>query len=361
MTKLINKFQRGGQHYYITPQYGMSPETSQTVVYKPVVTDVQKDIQERRPIGTTTANRIIRAKQQEETPVIKSTEIPSETQQEINKVQQTRQILEPINRSLDVVEYIPVIGDGITLGRTANEIKNKNYLPAAMMLAAGLFPAGKKWFKLPESTETKIIEKIKGPKGLFGYIEKNMITPARPAIEATPAVKAVPDQLFDPVSKTYKNIPEGVKKRKGLVYKSGNQEVKKLSDGNYEIEGTIFTPEEIEPPRTFERFIYPDGTLYGDFVKGSFKKGKPGVPEIPGTPAQEAVFDKGRFVTRGYVSPLLWTTGITGAALIGPSIDNKPKKNKETLQTNTIPTNNTSNVTSDDEFDAMIKRYGEYK
>jgi hypothetical protein len=67
----------------------------------------------------------------------------------------------------------------------------------------------------PNNSVTTIEKFEKWPKKWFK--EKKVTT--TPEIPGTPAE---PDKLFDPISKTYKDVPEGVKK-KGLV--------KKLPDG----------------------------------------------------------------------------------------------------------------------------------
>lgn len=153
MKKHYNSFAEGGniddppyKRYYATPQYGFSPTTSQTNVYQPIVTDVQKDIAHGKPIGTTTAKRIIQAKQSEEQPVIKATELPRKTQEEINKIYQTQNILQPINTGLNIAENFPIIGDAITVGRTAADIKNGSFSSATLlplMLLGNKLPFGK--------------------------------------------------------------------------------------------------------------------------------------------------------------------------------------------------------------------------
>lgn len=190
------------------------------------------------------------------------------------------------------------------------------------------------------NNSTTTIEKIeKWPKKWFK--EKKVTT--TPEI---PGTSAEPDQLFDPVSKTYKDVPEGVKKRKGLVYKSGNQEVKKLPDGNYEIEGTIFTPEELESPRAFERFIYPDGSLYGDFIKGSFKKGKAATETIPASKVEKEVF-------RPWVKKAGWITGLTTAGITIPYVINSIKS-ENSSQENVPENSSQQNIQSNNYYQKNI-------
>lgn len=125
MTKLIKKFQGGGQYYYYaTPQYLM-PVTTQVV--RPT-TNVQRDREQGKPIGTTTMERAIEAKQKDQTPVVKAaSEIPEETQQQINRAQKINRVVEPINKGLDVAEWIPFFGGGVTLGRGINDATSGDY------------------------------------------------------------------------------------------------------------------------------------------------------------------------------------------------------------------------------------------
>ena len=62
--------------YYATRNYGFSPETSQTVTYTPTTTDVQKDIEENKPIGATTSRRIINASKSKPQASIKESDAP---------------------------------------------------------------------------------------------------------------------------------------------------------------------------------------------------------------------------------------------------------------------------------------------
>lgn len=182
------------------------------------------------------------------------------------------------------------------------------------------------------STLTTIENFEKWPKKWFK--EKKVTT--TPEIPGTPAE---PDKLFDPISKTYKDIPEGVKK-KGLVKKlPDGTEVKKLPDGQYEIEGTIFTKEEMGNPKiqTFERFIYPDNTVYGDFLKGSFKKGKAATEIIPASKIEKEVL-------RPWVKKAGWITGLTTAGVATPYIINSIKT-ENSSQENTPPQQNNTQRT----------------
>ena len=135
MTKLIKKFQKGGQYYYYaTPQYLM-PVTTQVV--RPT-TNVQRDREQGKPIGTTTMERAIEAKQKDKTPVVKTaSETPEETQQQINRAQKINRVVEPINKGLDVVEWIPFFGDGVTLGRDINDATSGDYT-SLLISGAGL-------------------------------------------------------------------------------------------------------------------------------------------------------------------------------------------------------------------------------
>lgn len=147
MKKHYNSFAEGGsidnppyKRYYATPQYGFSPESSQTNIYQPVVTDVQKDIIQGKPIGTTTAKREIRAAQQKQPEVIQTPTLSREGQDMINKAVQTANVLQPINTALDVAEYVPIIGDAISIGRAGSEAVNGNLLGAGLMAGMTLLP-----------------------------------------------------------------------------------------------------------------------------------------------------------------------------------------------------------------------------
>lgn len=126
--------------YYATPQYGFAPQTSQTNTYTSTATDVQKDIAARKPIGTTTAKRVIKTKQQEQQPIIKEPQFNREVQDEVNKAVQTRKVLTPVQRGLDVAEYLPVVGDAISFGRAGAEAVNGNLLGAGLSAGLGLLP-----------------------------------------------------------------------------------------------------------------------------------------------------------------------------------------------------------------------------
>lgn len=173
----------------------------------------------------------------------------------------------------------------------------------------------------PNNSTLTTIEKFeKWPKKWFK--EKKVTT--TPEIPGTPAE---PDKLFDPISKIYKDVPEGVKK-KGLVKKlPDGTEVKKLPDGQYEIKGTVFAKEEMGNPKiqTFERFIYPDNTVYGDFLKGSFKKGKTATETIPASKIEKEIL-------RPWVKKAGWITGLTTAGVTTPYIINSIKTENSSQQ-----------------------------
>ena len=181
------------------------------------------------------------------------------------------------------------------------------------------------------NNSTTTIEKFeKWPKKWFK--EKKVTT--TPEITGT---SAEPDKLFDPISKTYKDIPEGVKK-KGLVKKlPDGTEVKKLPDGRYEINGDVFTKEEMNKYfeiQNFERFVYPDNTVYGDFLKGSFKKGKAASETIPASKVEKEVL-------KPWVKKAGWITGLTTAGIITPYVINSIKS-KNSSQEN-VPLQSTEN------------------
>lgn len=60
-------------------------------------------------------------------PEIKQTTISRSTQNKINKQIQKQKVLEPINKVLDVAEYIPIIGDAINVGRAASDALYNDY------------------------------------------------------------------------------------------------------------------------------------------------------------------------------------------------------------------------------------------
>lgn len=126
--------------YYAIPQYGFTPQTSQTNTYTPTTTDVQKDIAARKPIGTTTAKRVIKAKQQEQQATIQEPTFNREIQDNINKANQTQRVLTPVQRGLDVAEYLPIVGDAISFGRAGAEAVNGNLLGAGTAAAMFLLP-----------------------------------------------------------------------------------------------------------------------------------------------------------------------------------------------------------------------------
>lgn len=187
----------------------------------------------------------------------------------------------------------------------------------------------------PNNSTTTIEKFEKWPKKWFK--EKKVIT--TPEITGTPAE---PDKLFDPVSKTYKDVPEGVKK-KGLVKKlPDGREVKKLPKQRYETSswykidgGDVVTKEELDGKmQTFERFVYPDNTIYGDFLKGSFKKGKAATETIPASKVEKEVL-------RPWVKKAGWITGLTTAGITIPHIVNSIKSENSSQEN--VPLQSTEN------------------
>ena len=125
---------------YIIPKYGFSSESSQTNVYQPIVTDIQRDITDEKPLGTTTAKRIIKAKQQEQWPTIQKPVFNREVQDEINRTAQFQKVLTPIQNGLNVAEYFPVVGNAISFGKAGSEAINGNLLGAGLTIGLSLLP-----------------------------------------------------------------------------------------------------------------------------------------------------------------------------------------------------------------------------
>lgn len=124
MKKLIPKYQQAGsiRLYYANPTISTQDNTR----YIRPITDIEVDKSQGLPIGTTTTQRAIRAKQNEPQPTISATELPRETQEEINRAMQAQRVVHPINTGLNALEYTPVLGDAISFGRAVSDLFRGN-------------------------------------------------------------------------------------------------------------------------------------------------------------------------------------------------------------------------------------------
>lgn len=169
-----------------------------------------------------------------------------------------------------------LLASGLPLGATIGKGAGK----------AGAY-IGKKIANITKPTK-KVIEKekINGIKGWFKYKRKELITPEVPG---SPAVEATPSKVYNSKTKEWEFVPEGMR---------------------------------VEPytqrGKNYFKLIAPDGTLYGKYLETAYKAGTEGKPAVETIPAVYKESEK----LKPWVK---WTTGLTPVGIATPYVINSIK------------------------------------
>lgn len=301
MTKLINKFQEGGTTYkasYSLPEIKVTDKQPEWFKY---LNDYDKSRLKSGQITTETAKSIAQKR---------ATGI-SQYMQDVNKLSWIPNGAMAVAGGMALAgapQAASVLGNTIFTAdvlRAAEEggIKQAVKENAPYLLTAGLFTPISNGYKiikgaLKGARDAKTaIKGVKETTKVAKNFDRNLIQrifteEISPAIEGKPGISAKPAQVYNPTTKSWENLPEGV--TVSTPYKEGLVKTVQDNNGLHTVEGQIGTSKytsaainKINNSKPYYvNIIAPDKTLYGKYLQSAYKASVPEVKAIEAIPAK---------------------------------------------------------------------------